>query len=301
MLGIIWGIHVVLWIQLLLYHWLGDVLFVSDNNNSNNNNARHDIRHSNPSTTENSNNNINSQHQQHQILFMLWQWCTYIICLCTFHSFEFFITAIYNPTQATSDSYLINHSTTYTTAAIMSWMEFWIRFGCVVRRVPLLHSFHLPHSVSYIGVVVVVTAQCIRSIAMATAGESFNHMIQTSKKQNHTLITNGIYRIFRHPSYVGFFYWSISTQLVLGNIVHAVLYTLASWTFFSRRIQYEEESLYQFFPDTYPQYVSQTYMGIPWIRSQHYHNNTIAPAASNLAVPSSSTTDKEPVAIMKME
>ena len=216
-------------------------------------------------------NTISTNSQQQQIIFMLWQWCTYILCICTFHLLEFFITAVYNPTQATSDSYLINHSITYTTAAILSWIEFWIRFVCVVRHVHIFDAIHLPFYISYIGFGILMIAQCVRSMAMATAGESFNHLIQTSKKQNHVLITHGIYRIFRHPSYVGFFYWSISTQLVLGNTVHALLYTLASWTFFNRRIQYEEESLCKFFPSTYPQYVSQTYMGIPLIKSQQHH------------------------------
>ena len=263
-LGIVWGIHFVIGIQLLLY-----LCFFHSINNNNELQIHYDsISNTSNATTTATHNNT----QRQQILFMLLQWCTYISCLCTFHLSEFFITAIYNPTQATSDSYLINHSITYTTAAILSWIEFWIRFVGVVRRVPILQTFfHLPHYISYIGFGILVIAQCIRSIAMATAGESFNHLIQTSKKQNHVLITNGIYRIFRHPSYVGFFYWSISTQLVLGNVIHVVLYTIASWTFFNRRIQYEEESLCQFFPDTYPQYVAQTYMGIPWIKTQIFH------------------------------
>lgn len=231
-----------------------------------------------------------------QIVFMLCQWCTYIMCLCTFHLLEFFITAIYNPSQATSDSYLVNHSITYTTAAILSWIEFWIRFICVLRHIPVVDSFSLPPYLSYIGLAILVCAQCIRSVAMATAGESFNHLIQTSKKQNHVLITHGIYRIFRHPSYVGFFYWSISTQLILGNILHVFLYSLASWTFFNRRIHYEEESLCQFFPDTYPQYVAQTFMGIPLIKSQQHHIAAMPVSPSTM-----SSSHERPVTVKKLE
>ena len=233
-----------------------------------------------------------------RIIFMLWQWCTYIICLCTFHLLEFFITAIYNPTQATSDSYLVNHSITYTTAAILSWIEFWIRFIYVLRHIPLpvVDSFFLPSSISYVGLAILICAQGIRSLAMATAGESFNHLIQTTKKQNHILITHGIYGIFRHPSYVGFFYWSISTQLILGNVLHVFLYSLASWTFFNRRIQYEEESLCQFFPETYPQYVAQTYIGIPLIKSQRHFIAAIPMSKSTM-----SSNHDRPVTIEKQE
>ena len=193
-------------------------------------------------------------------LILLWQWSAYVVALCTFHLAEFFVTVQYNPSVASADSFLVNHSTAYTAAAFSSWMEFWIRwvffprFSCSI--------------VTWVGLVGVLVAQTIRSVAMATAGESFNHYIQTSKKDTHVLITHGIYRYLRHPSYVGFYYWSIATQLLLGNGVHAVCYTVVTWGFFQKRIAYEEESLNQFFPDQYPPYVARSYTGIPFLFTQ---------------------------------
>ena len=32
-------------------------------------------------------------------------------------------------------------------------------------------------------------------------------------KADHLLITTGIYAHMRHPSYVGWFYWSVGTQV----------------------------------------------------------------------------------------
>jgi len=198
-------------------------------------------------------------------LILLWQWSAYVVALCTFHLTEFFVTVLYNPSVASADSFLINHSTAYTAAALSSWMEFWIR--CLFFP----HWFHGSTTiilVTWMGLLGVIVAQTIRCVAMATAGESFNHYIQTSKKDNHKLITHGIYRYIRHPSYVGFYYWSIATQLLLGNVVHAVCYTIATWRFFQRRIAYEEESLNQFFPDEYPMYVARSYTGIPFLFTQ---------------------------------
>jgi protein-S-isoprenylcysteine O-methyltransferase len=43
-----------------------------------------------------------------------------------------------------------------------------------------------------VGMMVVSLAQCIRSLAMMTCGESFNHLIQTSKKDNHVLVKHGM-------------------------------------------------------------------------------------------------------------
>jgi protein-S-isoprenylcysteine O-methyltransferase len=102
---------------------------------------------------------------------------------------------------------------------------------------------------------------------MITCGECFNHYIQRDKKENHVLVTHGIYSILRHPSYVGFYYWALGTQLVLCNPISTVLYGMAAWTFFRYRIAYEEETLGKLFPDgVYESYAARTYIGIPFIR-----------------------------------
>lgn len=191
-------------------------------------------------------------------MWMLWQWAAYFSLVCLFHLLEFFVTAVWNPTQASAQSFLVDHSIAYTAAALTSWLEFGLRFL-------FFPSYNLVWA-SLFGLALALTAQGIRSLAMKTASESFNHYIQVKKKDNHVLITHGIYALWRHPSYVGFFYWSIATQLVLGNPIHALLYAIVSWSFFRRRIAYEEESLVQLFPDEYPAYRRRTWMGIPFLK-----------------------------------
>ena len=190
---------------------------------------------------------------------MVWQWCSYVMALSTFHLLEFFLMAIWNPTAASTDSFLINNTISYTAAVLSSWTEYSLRF------------IFVPHWnstwVSVIGLVLTIFSQSLRSLAMTTASESFNHIIQTSRKQNHVLVTHGVYHYFRHPSYVGFFYWSIGTQLLLGNLLHAAAFAYVSWQFFARRIPYEEESLCRHFPDEYPAYVARTWIGIPLLKS----------------------------------
>lgn len=51
---------------------------------------------------------------------LVFQWCAYIIFVCTFHLAEFFATAVCNPLVASSDSFVVNHSHAYTAAAIVS-------------------------------------------------------------------------------------------------------------------------------------------------------------------------------------
>jgi protein-S-isoprenylcysteine O-methyltransferase len=53
------------------------------------------------------------------------------------------------------------------------------------------------------------------------------------------LCCNNLYSICRHPSYAGWFWWSIGTQVLLGNPLCMCAYAYATWTFFNERIQYE--------------------------------------------------------------
>lgn len=52
-------------------------------------------------------------------------------------------------------------------------------------------------------------------------------------------VGSNFYRYSRHPSYVGFFYWAIATQLLLGNIFSSIAFILVLGRFFSARIQGE--------------------------------------------------------------
>ena len=44
-----------------------------------------------------------------------------------------------------------------------------------------------------------------------------------------------LYSWFRHPSYAGFFYWALGTQLVLQNPISFAMYAVVLWRFFYYR------------------------------------------------------------------
>ena len=266
-LGIILGIHVTIAIVLLLYQY--NIISITT------------------SITSDDDDDDDTTTITLTLSFILLQWCCYVICLCIFHLLEFFISSIYNPLVVTSDTFLINHSISYTFAAIFSCFEFWLRNSILFFRYGLEPNtnFLFTKIMFYIGIIMVIISQIIRSTAMITCGVSFNHLIQYRKKDNHKLITHGIYSILRHPSYFGFYYWSIGMQCILSNIVSTILCIVASWLFFQRRIPYEETCLKEIFATTnnnsdniskqqqkmknpYTEYMKTTYIGIiPFIRS----------------------------------
>lgn len=70
---------------------------------------------------------------------------------------------------------------------------------------------------SFVGLLMVLCGEGLRKAAMLTAGSNFNHIVQNEKAQSHVLVTTGVYAYFRHPSYVGWFYWSTGTQVIYNS------------------------------------------------------------------------------------
>ncbi|XP_014212715.1 protein-S-isoprenylcysteine O-methyltransferase [Copidosoma floridanum] len=182
----------------------------------------------------------------------------YASVLSTFHFTEFLSVASTNPVASSSDTYIINHSFAYTVAALASWIEYFFeRYYFPIIKQNLW--------ISLVGIIMCATGEIIRKTAIYTAQHNFNHIVQNTKSNNHSLVTHGIYNICRHPSYVGWFYWSIGTQLILQNPLCLTTYTIISWRFFKERITIEESSLLKFFGSSYIVYQSKVGTGLPFI------------------------------------
>lgn len=183
----------------------------------------------------------------------------YMTSLSFFHFSEYIMMAIYNPQTLSIDSFLLNHSPEYKIAAVASWIEFVVEFYFFPNMKN--HMF-----LSLLGVLLLIGGEITRKLAMITAKSNFTHIVQSHKKDSHVLVTNGIYSLFRHPSYVGWFYWSIGTQITLCNPICFVGYALASWKFFKERIEYEEITLLNFFQYDYIEYQKKVGTGLPLIK-----------------------------------
>lgn len=181
----------------------------------------------------------------------------YMCVLSMFHYSEYLCIAITNPRTLTTDSFMLNHSVAYAAAATASWIEF-------VAEHHLIPGLKNNLFISVIGLVLCIMGEILRKSAMLTASTNFNHIVQTVKERDHELVTHGVYSICRHPSYVGWFYWSIGTQLILVNPICVIIYAIASWTFFKTRVKIEEEALLNFFGDQYMEYKKHVYSGLPF-------------------------------------
>ncbi|PCG99438.1 Isoprenylcysteine carboxyl methyltransferase [Penicillium occitanis (nom. inval.)] len=195
----------------------------------------------------------------------LWRIPFFVSSLCLFHFLEFWVTAQYNTKYADVSSFLLTsngaaYNIAHGSAVVECFVSHYL-FGA--------SSSTILRTVSSIlllfGILCMVIGQIVRTLAMATAGSNFNHIVQVRRREGHVLVTGGIYSLLRHPSYFGFFWWGLGSQLVLQNVICFVGYALVLWRFFSSRIYREERFLIAFFGDEYISYKSRTIVGIPFI------------------------------------
>ncbi|VWU48667.1 protein-S-isoprenylcysteine O-methyltransferase, putative [Hepatocystis sp. ex Piliocolobus tephrosceles] len=117
-------------------------------------------------------------------------------------------------------------------------------------------------------------AQFLRIMGIIHCSTNFSFFVLSSNtlmykhyKQEHKLVTRGVYRYMRHPCYTGWFYYSLFLQLSLFNFGCFVLSFVTLWIFFSERIKTEELFLLECYGDKYRNYKAQTpNIYIPFIK-----------------------------------
>jgi len=182
--------------------------------------------------------------------------CVYLLLLSTFHLNEYLLTAAFRPDTLNFDNFLLNHSRLYQAMILLSWLEYWLER----LLAPGLKQWC---PVSSVGLCLSVLGLATRGIAMATASSNFSHMIEEQRREDHMLVTHGIYSVLRHPAYFGYFWWAVGTQVLLANPACLVAYAVATFLFFRNRIPYEERILVRFFGSEYLDYRDRTFIGIP--------------------------------------
>lgn len=187
----------------------------------------------------------------------------YLSILSFFHFSEFFFTAISNPQNLGIRSFLIDHSAEYHVAALAAVFEYFI---CRWLFPGLKQSSTGLSFFNCLGVLICFGGETFRKLAMLTCGTNFNHLVEYKDRKDHELVTEGVYGISRHPSYVGWAYWAVGTQLILGNFLCLFGYAYVTFWFFSERIPDEEKTLIRKFGDKYIEYKKKVPIGLPFIK-----------------------------------
>ena len=84
-------------------------------------------------------------------------------------------------------------------------------------------------------------------------------------REQHTLVTEGIYGYMRHPMYTAFWLWVVAQVLLLQNWVVAMCGVIGWGILFFDRIGQEETMMRETFGEQYDAFARRTKRLVPWI------------------------------------
>jgi protein-S-isoprenylcysteine O-methyltransferase Ste14 len=90
-----------------------------------------------------------------------------------------------------------------------------------------------------------------------------NWSVTLQIRNQHRLVTEGIYRRIRHPMYLALFLYSIGQVLVLPNWLAGPSYLVTFGILFVLRLQAEERMMLEEFGDDYASYMKRTKRLVP--------------------------------------
>jgi protein-S-isoprenylcysteine O-methyltransferase Ste14 len=102
------------------------------------------------------------------------------------------------------------------------------------------------------GVSVIVIGFVIRWIAIIQLGNMFT--VDVSISSDHVLKTDGVYKIVRHPSYLGLILIIVGLALLLNNMLACIIIIIPIFIIMNYRMSVEEKALGREFDNQYRQY-----------------------------------------------
>ena len=92
-----------------------------------------------------------------------------------------------------------------------------------------------------------------------------NWSVTLEIRENHRLVTHGIYQSVRHPMYLALFVYAMGQALVLPNWVAGPAYLLVVAILYAFRVGPEEKMMLETFGDEYKSYAKKTKRLVPGV------------------------------------
>jgi len=145
----------------------------------------------------------------------------------------------------------------------IAWLGFFTPLVWVASRALAFADYPLRAAAFAAGVVFLAVGLWLLHRSHADLGTNWSITLEV--RENHTLVTNGIYSRVRHPMYTAFFLYSIGQALVLPNWIAGPSYLAAFGLLFALRIGAEERMMGDQFPGAYEAYAARTKRLVPGI------------------------------------
>ncbi len=125
-------------------------------------------------------------------------------------------------------------------------------------------DYDLPSWLGWIGTPIFAAALLLLWRSHADLGRNWSAILKI--RQEHTLVTNGVYRYMRHPMYAAHMLWAIAQGLLLQNWLAGWILLVAFIPTYLVRAPKEERMMLDNFGEEYRNYISRTGGIIPRLR-----------------------------------
>jgi len=113
-----------------------------------------------------------------------------------------------------------------------------------------------------VGTTLIIVGLIITVIAQITLKKNYSGMLRI--REDHQLITHGIYRYVRHPVYTGTLLRAFAIPIFTTSLL-GLLFALTGIPLFIFRIGVEEKMLIKEFGDEYLEYRKATWKLVPYV------------------------------------
>jgi protein-S-isoprenylcysteine O-methyltransferase Ste14 len=145
-----------------------------------------------------------------------------------------------------------------------SLLILWVVIAGCLSLGPWAAAYRIwPFDGMLIGTIIYVLGFIIRWTAVYQLGKMFT--VDVAIANEHTLKTNGLYNVVRHPSYLGLILIILGLGICLNSVLSFIIMFVPTFIAISYRITVEEKALTEEFGDQYTNYKSNVKRLIPGV------------------------------------
>ena len=157
-----------------------------------------------------------------------------------------------------------SHKTPLETALlVLAWVGFFVPLIWVASPAFSFAEYPLRTGPLVAGVMCFVLGLWLFYRSHADLGTNWSITLEV--REQHRLITQGVYRLIRHPMYSALVLYSVGQALVIPNWVAGPLNLIAFAVLLALRVRAEEKMMVQQFGDEYTGYTARTKRLVPHV------------------------------------
>jgi protein-S-isoprenylcysteine O-methyltransferase Ste14 len=122
-------------------------------------------------------------------------------------------------------------------------------------------NYGLPNWIGWVGVGLFGLSICLLWRSHAKLGRNWTPTLGI--RDEHSLVTEGVYKYIRHPMYAAHWLWAIAQVLILHNWIAGYSFLIAVVPHYLMRVNNEEQMMLKQFGEEYRTYMKRTGRMIP--------------------------------------